>query len=186
MSSDLASEAAPFEASYSALKMASWILLAAPLIAASGWMTREGLAGGSLAATIIGGCGLVFFGGAGLAFLRCMIDRRVQLRIDDAGLFLRPHADKPIPLHSIRSSQIATGMIRLLLYKPSKFPIDGAVRRFIFRINGAQARPFFGDAWIWTAHYDCSADQIFDAINQHIVPTPFEQHLAARGGVDQS
>lgn len=168
--------AAPFEARYSIPKLAGWTLLAAPLAAASIWMLMRG----STVAAIFGALGLLFFGGAIAAFLRCMIDRRVQFRIDGDGLLLRAHAARAIPLRSIKRAGTDQGLIRLLLYKPSKYPIEGKLRRLIYRINGSAAREFFGDVWIWTWHLDCSKQQVFTAINAHIVPTRFEQDLAAR------
>lgn len=172
--------AAPFEARYSILKLTGWTLLAAPLALGAVWMLRASLAQGSLFGIMIGGAGIAFFGGAILGFLRCLVDRRVQLRIDGKGLFLRPHADKPIPLRSIRAYELANNMVRLRLYKPSKFPISSRLRRFIYRINGASAREYFGDAWVWTTHYDCTWEDIDAAINAHTAPTDFERDLAVR------
>ena len=170
----------PFEARYSIPKLLGWTLLAAPLAAFSAVMLTQGLAAGGILTAIIGALGLLFFGGAIAAFLRCMIDRRVQLRIDGDGLLLRAHSAKVIPLRSIKRAGTDQGLIRLLLYKPSKFPIEGRLRRLIYRMNGSAARGFFGDAWIWTAHLNCSKQQVFTAINAHIVPTQFEQDMAAR------
>lgn len=174
------SAATPFEARYSIPKLLGWALLASPLAAGSIWMLAGGIAGGSALTAIIGALGLLFFGGAMAAFLRCMIDRRVQLRIDGNGLLLRAHSAKVIPLRSIKRAGTDQGLIRLSLYKPSKFPIESKLRRLIYRMNGSAAKGFFGDAWIWTAHLNCSKQQVFTAINAHIVPTAFERDLAAR------
>lgn len=176
MSSGDPDSVAPLEARYSLPKLAGWMLLAAPLAAASAVM----LTGGGTVAAILGGLGLLFFGGAIAAFLRCMMDRRVQLRIDGGGLLLRPHSTKVIPLRSVKRVGTDRGLIRLLLHKPSKYPIEGRVRRLIYRMNGSAARGFFGDVWIWSSHYDCSKQQVFSAINAHIVPTALERDLAAR------
>ncbi len=174
------SAATPFEARYSIPKLLAWALLAAPLAAFSAVMLTQGLVGGGILTAIIGTLGLLFFGGAIAAFLRCISDRRVQLRIDGDGLLLRAHSAKVIPLRSIKRAGTDQGLIRLSLYKPSKFPIEGKLRRLIYRMNGSAAQGFFGDAWIWTAHLNCSKQQVFSAINAHIVPTAFERDLAAR------
>lgn len=174
------SAAAPFEARYSIPKLLGWLLLAAPFAAFSAMLLAGGLRGGSLFVAVLGAIGLLFFGGALLGLLRALIDRRVQLRIDGDGLLLRAHSARAIPLRSIRKAGLDSGRIMLFLHKPAKHPIEGRLRRFIYRINGSQARPFFGDAWIWTAHYNASKAEIFAAIDAHIVPTRFERDLAAR------
>lgn len=169
----------PFEARYSIPKLLGWTLLAAPLAAFSAVMLTQGLADGGILIAILGALGLLFFGGAIAAFLRSMFDRRVQLRIDGDGLLLRAHSAKVIPLRSIKRAGTDQGLIRLSLYKPSKFPIEGKLRCLIYRMNGSAAHGFFGDAWIWTWHLNCSKQQVFAAINAHIVPTAFERDLAA-------
>lgn len=172
--------AAPFEARYSVIKMLVWTLLAGIMTAGALGMLLPALEQGSLGGGVIGGFGLVVFGGALLGFLRCAVDRRVQLRIDGKGMYLRPHSDQTIPLRSIRGVEVAPGQVKVRLYKPSKYPIQSWLRRFIFRINGSASREYFGDAWVWTAHYDCTWQQIMDAINVHTVPTEFERQLAER------
>lgn len=171
---------APFEARYSIPKLLGWVLLVAPFAAFSAVLFVGGVRGNILFVAMLGAIGLLFFGGALLGLLRSVIDRRVQLRIDDQGLLLRAHSARPIPLRSIRKAGLDRGRIMLFLHKPAKHPIEGRLRRFIYRINGSQARPFFGDAWIWTAHYNASKAEIFAAIDAHIVPTRFERDLAAR------
>ncbi len=171
---------APFEARYSIAKLLGWALLAAPLAAFSASILVGGLRGHSMFATVLGAIGLLLFGGTILALLSRMVDRRVQLRIDGNRLLLRAHSAKPIPLRSIRKVGTDLGRVMLFLHKPAKYPIEGRLRRFIYRINGSQARPFFGDAWIWTAHYDASKAEVFAAIDAHIVPTASERDLAAR------
>ena len=174
---------APFETRYSIPKLLGWLLLAAPFATFSAVLLAGGLRDTSLFVAILGAVGLLFFGGAVLGLLSRMADRRVQLRIDDQGLLLRAHSARPIPLRSIRRIGTDSGRIMLFLYKPAKHPIEGRLRRFIYRINGSQARPFFGDAWIWTWHLGCSKQQVFAAIDAHIEPTQFERDLAAR--IDQ-
>ncbi|MFN3517135.1 MAG: hypothetical protein ACK4YM_08250 [Novosphingobium sp.] len=168
-----AAPAPPFEARYSILKMLGWALLALPMVAGGVWMLWRAIELGDPLGIGFGSLGTLFFGGALLAFLRCAADRRVQLRIDGAGMYLRPHSDQTIPLRSIRYVTVATGQVRLRLYKPSKFPIQIRLRRFIYRINGSAAREYFSDAWVWTAHYDCTWPQIMEAIDAHNVPTEF-------------
>ena len=155
------SAATPFEARYSIPKLLGWTLLAAPLATFSAVMLTQGLADGGFLIAILGALGLLFFGGGMAAFLRA-------------------HSAKVIPLRSIKRVGTDQGLIWLLLYKPSRFPIEGRWRRLIYRINGTAAKGFFGDAWIWTAHLNCSKQQVFSAINAHIVPTAFERDLAAR------
>jgi hypothetical protein len=169
-----------FEARYSVVKMAGWLLLTTPLLVGALGMAWGGLMAGHALTALIGILGTAFFGMAALGVLRCLIDRRVQLRVDAKGLYLRPHSDKVIPLRSIRGFTVATGMLKLRFYKPSKFPIESRWRRFVYRINGSFAPEYFGNAWIWTWHFDCNWKQINDAINAHVVPTAFEQDLAAR------
>lgn len=171
---------APFEARYSIPKLLGWVLLVAPFAAFSAVLLVGGIRGVSLFVAILGALGLMFFGGAFLGLLRSLIDRRVQLRIDEQGLMLRAHSRQPIKLRAIRKYGQDSGRIMLFLHKPSKYPIESRLRRLIYRINGSQARPFFGDAWIWTWHYDCSKEQVFAALNAHIEPTAFERDLAAR------
>ena len=171
---------APFEARYSIPKLLGWVLLVAPFAAFSAVLLVGGVRGNSLFVAMLGAIGLLFFGDALLGLLRSLIDRRVQLRIDGDGLLLRAHSARAIPLRSIRKAGLDSGRIMLFLHKPAKYPIERPLRRFIYRINGSQARPFFGDAWIWTAQYNASKAEIFAAINAHIVPTRFERDLAAR------
>lgn len=177
---------APFEARYSIPKLLGWLLLTGPFAAFSAVLLAGGLRGGSLFVAVLGAVGLLFFGGAVLGLLSRMVDRRVQLRIDDQGLLLRAHSAHPIPLRSIRKIATDRGRIMLFLHKPARHPIEGRLRRFIYRINGSQARPFFGDAWIWTAHYNATKAEIFAAIDAHVVPTRFERDLAARIAAAQS
>lgn len=172
--------ASPFESRYSVIKLMGWALLAAPLVAGSAWMLSRAMGQGNTGAGLIGVLGLAFFGSAMLGFLARAADRRVQLRIDAEGFYLRPHSDRTIPLRSIRKVELATGMVRAFLHKPSKYPVEGRFRRFIYRLNGASARNYFGDAWVWTAHYDCTWEDILSAMNTHRVPTDFERELAAR------
>ena len=124
------------------------------------------------ALAIVGG---LVFGIPALLFLGCAFDRSVQLRIEDNELLLKPHSSKPINLRSIKHFRIDGRMLKLLLYKPSKYPIEGRWRRFLFRINGSGARSYFGDAWIMTQLYDCNLGQVFDAVNAHIELTEFEK-----------
>lgn len=122
-----------------------------------------------------------FFALASLGFLRCLTDRRVQVRIDAAGLMVRGHSDAIIPLRSL--SGIADRGNRMIfgLTKPDRFPIKGRWRRFILRINGSNGGAYFGNIWIWTALLDCSNRAIANAIHDFRVPTQYEREMRATG-----
>ena len=180
----MSAAAEPFEAHYSIPKLALWILATSPLVVLSAVMMVGGIAHGGVMVALLGTLGLLLFGGAMLVLIVSMFDRRPQVQIDSTGLLLRPHSDKRIALRSIRTWHSDMGRLSLYLYRPSKYPITCVGRKMIYRINGSSARDFFGDAWLWLWHYDCSLSQIVDAINAHIVPTEFELELA--NGIDKA
>lgn len=180
------SAAEPFEARYSVMMLGGWVLLAVPLIAASAWLFLHGVADGGPFAIAVGAVGILFFGGIAVMHLANMFDRKVQLRIDGQGLFLRAHSDTPIPLRSIKAYHTDMGRLSLILFKPSKYPITRTARRLIYRLNGTAARGFFGDAWIWTAFYDCTLPQVLEAIDAHRPMSAFEQRLAETAGIAES
>lgn len=166
----------PFEARYSLPKMLGWTALATGMVAlsfpASGSTNSLYSLGGWL--------GIAFFGTALLSFLTKLFDRRVQLQIADNSFFLRPHSSQRISLRSIKRFGIRDRRVIFFFYKPSKYPIESPLRRVVYKLNGSQARDFFGDAWMWTAFYDCTADDIMDAVNAHIELTEFEKDLVER------
>ena len=157
-------------------KMLGWTGLAAGMLALS--VPASGSTNGLYA---LGGLlGIAFFGTALLVFLPKLFDRRVQLQIADNTFFLRPHSNRRISLRSIKSFGIREGRVIFFFYKPSKYPIEKPLRRFIYRVNGSLAREYFGDAWMWTSQYDCTAGEIMDGVNAHIELTAFEKDLLER------
>ena len=167
---------APFEARYSVPKMLGWCALAAVLFGLSFLA-----AGSSNSLFALGGwLGIPFFGAALTVFLTKLFDRRVQLQIADNTFFLRPHSERRISLRSIRNFRILDRRIVFLFYKPSKYPIEKPLRRLVYKINGSQAREYFGDAWMWTSQYDRTAGEIMDGVNAHIELTDFEKDMLER------
>ncbi|ANU06847.1 hypothetical protein [Paraurantiacibacter namhicola] len=166
----------PFKARYSVPKMLGWVALTTVLVAFCVFIAIDapGIVG------LAGAVGAAVFAIPLAIFLRKLFDRRVQLQIADNTFFLRPHSDKRISLRSIKNFRILDGRIIFLFYKPSKYPIEKPLRRLIYRMNGAQARQFFGDAWMWTSQYDCTAAEIMDGVNAHIELTEFEKDMLER------
>lgn len=138
----------------------------------------DGVSSAARAIILIAGS---FFALASLGFLRCLTDRRVQVRIDAAGLMVRGHSDAIIPLRSL--SGIADRGNRMIfgLTKPDRFPIKGRWRRFILRINGSNGGAYFGNVWIWTTLLDCRPRDILNAVHDFRPPTAFELDLRALG-----
>lgn len=180
---DAAAESAPepFVARYSVPKLLVWVAL-------SGGMGATGLfmavTGGSTLTMLTGAAGTLFFGGIAAILAGRLFDRRAQVIIDSKGLYVRSHGETRIALRSIetmRTDEISRDMTKLaiFLFKPSKYPIETCHRRFIWRINGSGARPFFGDVWIWTSHLDQPVDAIIRAIWAHRPSTEFERKLWA-------
>lgn len=145
-------------------KMLGWSVLAAGIFVLA--IAASGSANGLFA--LGGWLGIPFFGAALAIFLTKLFDRRVQLQIADNTFFLRPHSNQRISLRSIKNFRILDKQMVSLFYQPSKYPIEKPLRRFIYKINGAQAREYFGDAWMWTSQYDCTAGEIMDGVNAHI------------------
>lgn len=170
-----------FVARFSVPKLLVWVAL-------SGGMTAAGLfmavTGGSSFTLLVGGAGVVFFGGIAAILAMRLFDRRPQVIIDAKGLYVRSHGEKRIALRSIetmRTDELSPDMTKLaiFLFKPAKYPIETRHRRFIWRINGNGAREFFGDVWIWTIHLDQPVDAVIRAIWAHRPSTEFEKRLWA-------
>ncbi|WP_299195979.1 hypothetical protein [uncultured Erythrobacter sp.] len=177
---------APLEARYSLIKLLGWMGLLVPILAISGyWLLEAAQAGMSLnfAAALIA-CLLI--AGIFASFLRLMFDRRVQLRIDQAGIYVRSHHTSAIPLRSLVGIHETSGRIIFGIVKPERFPIQSQWRRFLIRINSQSARQYFGDLWIWTSLLDCTANDVYNAIHDFRVPTDFEMEMRARGASARS
>lgn len=167
----------PLEARYSVVKLSAWLLLAAMLAGLSLYLMFV-LGPGWL---VLLAAGVLFFGFASLGFLRCLIDRRVQLRIDAQGMMARAHSDATIPLRSLSGVDRRSNRLIFGLTKPAKYPVASRWRRFLLRINGAEAAGYFGDLWIWTAMLDRSQREILNAIHDCREPTAFEREMRAMG-----
>jgi len=171
----------PFVARFSIPRLLVWFALSGGMGAGSLFMAVTGTSTFTL---LVGGAGMVFFGGIAAILALRLFDRRPQVLIDSKGLYVRSHGEKRIALRSIetmRTDQLSPDMIKLaiFLFKPAKYPIETRHRRFIWRLNGGAAREFFGDVWIWTTHLDQPAGAIIRAIWAHRPATEFERRLWA-------
>ncbi|MXO51823.1 hypothetical protein GRI42_10970 [Erythrobacter gaetbuli] len=128
---------------------------------------------------ILGGPGGLFFGWIAAVCCLRLFDRREQVVIDGKGIFIRSHGSKRIGLRSIDRMKTDMGRLSLYLFKPSKYPIECAHRRFLYRVNGAMAREFYGDAWIWSTYLDRSLAELTNAIWTHRPQTDFEKKIAS-------
>lgn len=168
-------------ARFSIPKLMVWAALSGAMGAAGLFMAVRG---GDAFTLLVGGAGVLFFGGIAAILALRLFDRRAQVIIDSEGLYVRSHGEKRIPLRAIRTMRTdghSRNMIKLaiFLYKPAKYPIETRHRRFIWRINGSGARDFFGDVWIWTTHLDQPVDAVIRAIWAHRPATEFEKQLWA-------
>ncbi|QDH33357.1 STM3941 family protein [Porphyrobacter sp. YT40] len=172
----------PFVARFSVSKLLVWVALSGAMAAAGLFMA---LTGGSIFTSMVGGSGVLFFGGMACALAVRLFDRRPQVIIDADGLYVRSHREQRIALRSIktmRTDEISRDMSKLaiFLFKPAKYPVETRHRRFIWRLNGSGAREFFGDVWIWTTHLDQPLDAIIRAIWAHFPATEAEKRRWAR------
>ena len=173
--------AVPFEARYSLPKLGRWMVVSGGCLGVSAYMVGIAHEAGSPSMLTVTLLGVAFFGFACLAFLRCAVDRRVQVKIYPAGLFVRAHSKKVIPLRSLSGVVDKGSRVIFGLTKPGKFPIQSRWRRFLFRINSTEAGAYFGNVWIWTTLLDCRPRDILNAVHDFRVPTAFELELRALG-----
>lgn len=164
-------------ARYSVRKLLVWTALSGGMGAAGLFMA---VSGGRTFTLLVGGAGVLFFGGIAAILALRLFDRRAQVIIDSKGLYVRSHGEQSIPLRAIktmRTDDVSRDMTKLaiFLFKPAKYPIATRHRRFIWRINGSGAREWFGDVWIWTTHLDRPVDAIIRAIWAHRPATEFEK-----------
>lgn len=115
-----------------------------------------------------------------------LFDGREQVRIDQGGLMVRAHSLRPIPLRSLSGLAQRGGRVVFGLTKPEKHPIETALRRIIWKANGAQASAYFGNVWIWTTMLDCSYIDIQNAIHTFRPVTDYEQKLREKGASARS
>lgn len=168
----------PLVARYSIPKLFSWI-------GASGAMAGLCLAvslgvfgdtGPLIAAVGFGGA--LFFGLIAVVFAKRLFDRREQVVISADGLFVRAHGAKLVGLRSIDRMKIDTGKLSFYLFKPSKYPIESWHRRWMYRVNGSEARAFYGDVWLWSSYLDQPLSAFPDAIRSHRPMTDHEKKIA--------
>jgi hypothetical protein len=171
-----------FVARFSIPKLLVWAAISGAMGAAGLFMA---LTGGDAFTLLVGGAGVLFFGGIAAILALRLFNRQPQVIIDSKGLYVRSHGENRIPLSAIRTMRTdahSRDMTKLaiFLFKPAKYPIETRHRRFIWRINGGSARDFFGDVWIWTTHLDQPVDAVIRAIWAHRPATEFEKQLWAR------
>lgn len=165
-------------AHYSIPKLLGWI-------GASGAMAGLSLAVSSgvfgdtgLLIAAVGFVGALFFGLIAVVFAKRLFDRRAQVVINADGLFVRAHGPNFIGLRSIDRMKIDTGKLSLYLFKPSKYPIESWHRRLMYRVNGSEARAFYGDVWLWSSYLDQPLSAFPDAIRNHRPMTDHEKKIA--------
>lgn len=127
---------------------------------------------------VVGVVGAMFFGIVALVFAPRLFDRREQVVINADGLFVRSHGANLIGLRSIEKMKIDAGKLSLYLFKPSKYPIESWHRRLMYRINGSQARAFYGDVWLWSSYLDHPPSAFVNAIWSHRPMTDHENKIA--------
>lgn len=180
-----------FVAHYSLPKLLTWVALSGALAAASLSMA---IFGADMVLLLVGGAGAAMFGTIAAVLAVRLFDRGPQVIIDSSGLYVRSHGEKRIPLRAIKTMRTdAHGpdmkRLCLILHLAGRYPIETRHRRFIYRINGAGAREFFGDVWIWSTHLDQPLDAIIRAIWAHRRATRHEKQLweleDAAPGLDQ-
>lgn len=145
---------------------------------ASAWVLSGGLGGGSLLIWVVGLPGLLFFGGAMVGFVAALFDRRVKVSVSPEGLVVYPHSPKPIGLRSIKRIGTQQSLVRIILHKPSKYPVQGRWRKALVAISSSIQRAN-GDVWMFCQLYDCTAEQMVDAIWDARPRTKFEQEIDA-------
>jgi hypothetical protein len=176
-------ESAPeaFVARFSVRRLLVWVALSGAMGAAGLFVA---LRGGSALTLLVGGAGVLFFGGIAALLAARLFDRRAQVIVDGEGLYVRSHGERRIALRDIetmRTDAHSQDMIKLaiFLFDPAHHPIETRHRQFIWRINGLGAREFFGDVWIWTTHLDQPVEAVIRAIWAHFPATEREQRAWA-------
>lgn len=170
----------PFVARFSVLKLLAWAIPSAGMAVLCLPFAVGGLASGKAAATVLGlagAVGVLFFGLIAAVQTLRLFDRREQVIVDKRGVYVRSHGEKVIGLRSIKGLHRDAGRLGITLYKPSKYPIERRHRQLIWRINGSNARAFFGDVWIWTNTLDRTTPALIEAILAHRPQTDFEREL---------
>ena len=174
----------PLIVHYSRAKLAAWIIIFGTVLASMLFLllselpSLQGLRefGGIIftlaIAVMIAMCAILL-----VVMLMKMFDRRVQLRIDKKGLFVRAHSSKVIGLRSLRGMAWDGGRMMFSLYAPAKHPIESRHRRFLRKINGSEGHAFFGDVWIWTNQLACSRKDVLNAIHDFRPVTEYEQEM---------
>jgi hypothetical protein len=122
------------EISHAAFEARSSLWRLAPLFAASLAMASLGAwlvhCAGGLPVTLAGMAAAGFFGLVACLYAACLLDRRVQIRIDARGMSVRAHSDTPIKLRSIKQMRMTAGGIAVDLFKPSMYPCTRSPRRW--------------------------------------------------------
>ncbi|UYV16349.1 STM3941 family protein [Porphyrobacter sp. ULC335] len=171
----------PFAACFSIPKLIAWVAVSGGMAVLALLFLLGGASGGQLFVLVLGGLGVLFFGGIAAVHAMRLFDRRPQVVLHDRSIYVRAHGEALIPLRSIKSVRTdGLGQISLILNKPAKYPIETRHRRFLYRLNGSAARGFFGDVWIRTNVLDCSRGALLDAMAEHRPMTEFEKRLAER------
>ena len=121
-----------------------------------------------------------FFGLIACLYAACLLDRRVQIRVDARGMSVRAHSDTPIKLRSIKQMRMTAGGIAVDLFKPSKYPCTRSPRRWLVAMNNTVETGAMGDVWLPMGLYDANSADLFAAIDRFRVTTAFERELELR------
>lgn len=180
MSDSAATREEHFEARYSPLRVAPYLLGSLTFVAL-GWLLFARVA--ELPARIGGFAVILVFGAFCVLFASKLFDRRVQVRIDGRGLVCLAHSDRPIALRSIKQVADRGAWLALYLYKPQKYPPTQPVRRMLMAVNNWLSQGAVGDVFVQIRLLDCSSADLFAALARHRPMTDFERDLERRAKI---
>ena len=168
---------AAFEARYSLWRLTPLFAASLAMAILGAWLISSA---SGLLVMLAGMAAAAFFGLVAFVYAACLLDRRVQIRIDAGGMMVRAHSDKPIKLRSIKRMRAAAGGIAADVFKPSAYPCTRIPRRWLIAINNKVEAGAMGDVWLPMGLYDANSADLFAAIDRFRTPTDFERELELR------
>lgn len=168
---------AAFEARYSVLRLTPLFVASLAMAILGAWLVSSS---GGLLVTLAGIAAAVFFGLVACVYAACLMDRRVQIRIDAGGMMVRSHSEALVKLRSIKRMHPTRGGIAVELFKPSMYPCTRSPRRWLIAINNKVEAGAMGDVWLSMGLFDANSADLFAAIDRFRTPTDFEQELELR------
>ncbi|MBQ0770519.1 MAG: hypothetical protein KBT59_01645 [Sphingomonadales bacterium] len=173
-----------FEAYYSIPKLLLYLSVCSVIIIACFLLVFQGLSDRVAPLSIAGVSGLTFFGSLGVLVIFRLFNRREQIRIDSKGVMVREIWSSIIPHESIEAVGLDKNFLWLCLLQPENYPARSLYRRLFGNLASGLPK---GCHYIVDRQYDCSIDEILDAL-EHFRPKTKHQlevdRLIAASGSD--